>query len=145
AQLSHVFIYNDLEVETTGNPLAHVVLRGSVNFHGQHFPNYHYEDLQRTLIAYKKRELVNPAIIIDTNHSNSAKNFKEQPRIVKEVIASCHFNSDLRSVIKGFMIESYLLEGAQDHMGTDYGRSITDPCLGWEDSFKLIMDIAESR
>jgi len=145
AQLSHVFIYNEWEVETSGNPYAHAVLRGSVNFHGQHFANYHYEDLHRVLHAYKKRDLKNPAIIIDTNHSNSGKNYKEQPRIVREVLASCRFNPDLRNVIKGFMIESYLLEGAQDFTGTDFGRSITDPCLGWDDTFKLIMDIAELR
>jgi 3-deoxy-7-phosphoheptulonate synthase len=143
AQHSHVFVYNEWEVETTGNPFAHAVLRGSMNFNGQHHPNYHYEDLIRVFSAYEKRDLANPGIIIDTNHSNSAKQFKEQPRIAKDVLTNCKFDSALKSIIKGFMIESYLIEGAQDNKGNVYGRSITDPCLGWEDSYRLIMDIAE--
>ena len=143
AQSSHIFIHNEWEVETSGNPLSHAVLRGSVNAHGVNMPNYHYEDLVRITESYKKRGLVNPGIVIDTNHSNSSKKYKDQPRIAKEVLNSMKFNMDLKNIIKGFMVESYIAEGAQDFTGKEYGKSITDPCLGWEDTFRLIMDVAD--
>jgi 3-deoxy-7-phosphoheptulonate synthase len=146
AQGSHIFIYNDWEVETSGNPFAHAVLRGSTTHQGIQIPNYHYEDLSRITDTYIKRGLVNPAIIIDTNHSNSGKDYREQPRIAKEVLMSRHFSSKMKNIIKGLMIESYLEEGSQSHDSSnkEYGKSITDPCLGWEDTFKLIMDVAEA-
>lgn len=143
AQSSHIFIYNEWEVETSGNPLTHAILRGSVDFHGANIPNYHYEDLVQVHDAYMKRKLVNPAIIVDTNHANSAKRYKDQPRIAKEILSSMKFNPDLRKIVKGLMIESYIAEGAQSCTEGEYGKSITDPCLGWEDSFRLIMDIAD--
>lgn len=145
AQGSHIFIYNDWEVETSGNPYAHAVLRGATTHQGIQIPNYHYEDLSRTTDAYIKRGLVNPAIIIDTNHSNSGKDYRQQPRIAKEILNSRRFNPGLKKIIKGLMIESYIEEGAQnpDIENKVCGKSITDPCLGWEDTFKLIMDIAE--
>ncbi|MGL4370576.1 MAG: 3-deoxy-7-phosphoheptulonate synthase [Spirochaetota bacterium] len=143
AQSSHVYIHNEWEVETSGNPLTHAVLRGAVDYHGVNTPNYHYEDLVHVADAYKKRGLVNPAIIVDTNHSNSAKKYKDQPRIAKEILNSMHFNPELRKIIKGFMVESYIEEGAQDYTGKEYGKSITDPCLGWDDTFRLIMDVAD--
>jgi 3-deoxy-7-phosphoheptulonate synthase len=143
AQSSHIFIYNEWEVETSGNPLTHAVLRGSVDFHGANLPNYHYEDLVRIYETYTKRKLVNPALVIDTNHANSAKKFRDQPRIAKEILSSMKFNPDIRKIVKGLMIESYIAEGAQDYTEGEYGKSITDPCLGWEDSFRLIMDIAD--
>ncbi len=143
AQTDHIFVYNGWEVSTAGNQLAHAVVRGSVDRYGNHFPNYHYEDLVQLSNMYQERDLINPAIIVDTNHSNSAKMFQEQPRIAKEVMAS-RMNSDLlRKMMKGFMIESYLLEGRQDPSANEFGRSITDPCLGWDESEKLIMDLAE--
>ena len=144
AQGGHRFIYRSWEVETTGNELAHTILRGAVNKHGQNIPNYHYEDLIHLSALYAKKDLKNPAIIIDANHSNSNKQYKEQIRIVSEVLHSRNYNPDLRKLVKGVMIESYLLEGRQDisdHMTP--GCSITDPCLGWEDTERLIYDIAE--
>ena len=130
--------------ETSGNDLAHTILRGGVNQYGQTIPNYHYEDLIHLSALYAKKDLKNPAIIIDANHSNSNKQYKEQIRIVSEVLHSRNYNPDLRKLVKGVMIESYLLEGRQDisdHMTP--GCSITDPCLGWEDTERLIYDIAE--
>ena len=139
AQHPHHFVYRGYEVETPGNPLTHVVLRGAVSKHGNTTTNYHYEDLIRLHEMYEKMELVNPAAVIDTNHSNSGKQF----RIAKEVMHSCHLSKDIRGLVKGLMIESYIEEGSQ-HIGDHiYGKSITDPCLGWEDSKKLIYDIAE--
>lgn len=143
AQSSHVFIYNEWEVETSGNPLTHAILRGSVDFHGANVPNYHYEDLVHISESYIKRGLVNPAIVVDTNHSNSAKKYREQPRIAKEVLESMKFNPELHKIIKGFLIESYIEEGAQSCTGGEYGKSITDACIGWEDTFRLIMDVAD--
>ena len=145
AQMKQNFIYRNWEVETTGNPLTHTILRGAVNKHGNAIPNYHYEDLQLLLEKYMERDLANPAVIVDANHSNSNKQFKQQIRIVKEVLHSRHLDTDIRRLVKGVMIESYLVEGSQkigcaDHV---YGKSITDPCLGWEDSEKLIYTIAE--
>lgn len=143
AQHSHSFIYRGFEVKTSGNPLAHTVLRGAVNKHGQSIPNYHYEDLVRLLTLYNERDLVNPACIIDANHSNSGKEYAQQIRIVKEVMHSRKLSPDIYKLVKGVMIESYLEEGCQKIGEGIYGKSITDPCLGWEASEKLIYDIAE--
>ncbi|MBS6180935.1 MAG: 3-deoxy-7-phosphoheptulonate synthase [Erysipelotrichaceae bacterium] len=145
AQMKQNFIYRNWEVETTGNPLTHTILRGAVNKHGNAIPNYHYEDLQLLLEKYNERDLVNPAVIVDANHSNSNKQYKEQIRITKEVLHSRIVSSDIKKLVKGVMIESYLEEGSQkigcpNHV---YGKSITDPCLGWEDSERLIHTIAE--
>lgn len=143
AQQPHAFIYRGYEVETSGNPLAHTVLRGAVSKHGNSTANYHYEDLSRLLAMYNERDLKNPACIIDSNHNNSNKQFKQQIRIVKEVMHSRKLNKDIHNLVKGVMIESYILEGCQKITDGIYGKSITDPCLGWEDSKKLIYDIAE--
>lgn len=144
AQTGHDFISRGWEVATSGNPLTHTILRGAVSKHGNTIPNYHYEDLQRLLDMYREKNLANPAAIIDANHSNSGKKYKEQIRIVKEVLHSRLVSPDIRDLVKGVMIESYLVEGNQkigpNHV---YGKSITDPCLGWEDTEKLIYTIAE--
>ncbi len=142
SQLPHIFVYNGMAVETPGNQLAHAVLRGSYNRYDQHEPNYHYEDLMRLAERYLKRGLENPAVIVDTNHSNSAKRFEEQPRIAWEVMESRKHSPLLKTLIKGFMVESYIEEGAQSITDAVYGKSITDPCLGWADSEKLVLDIA---
>ncbi|MCX5708256.1 MAG: 3-deoxy-7-phosphoheptulonate synthase [Candidatus Omnitrophica bacterium] len=142
-QAGHVFIYRGWEVKTSGNPLAHCILRGAVNQHGQYIPNYHYEDMIRLAEMYHKRLLVNPAIIVDTNHANSGKKFEEQPRIAKEIMRSLKNSRVLKSMVRGLLIESYLVEGAQDPTGKVFGKSITDPCLGWEDSRKLVLRLAE--
>lgn len=143
AQQEHCFVYRGYEVKTNGNPLAHCVLRGSSNKHGQSIPNYHYEDLSLLLQLYNQREIINPAAIIDCNHNNSNKKFMEQIRIAKEVLHSRSLNSDIRSLVKGVMIESYLEEGSQKIGEGVYGKSITDPCLGWDDTEKLILEMAE--
>lgn len=143
AQHAHSFIYRGWEVKTTGNELTHVVLRGAVNKHGNNLPNYHYEDLTLLLEKYDERELKYPAAIIDVNHSNSDKKYAEQIRIVKEVMNSRNVNPRIKDLVKGVMIESYLEPGNQK-IGTGahvYGKSITDPCLGWEESEKLIHTI----
>ncbi len=142
-QHPHMFIYRGWEVESTGNPLTHAILRGYVNKHGQMLPNYHYEDLISLHDAYMSRGLQNPAVIIDTNHSNSAKQYEQQVRIAKEVLQSCRYSADVKSFVKGFMIESYLVDGCQKPDGGVYGRSITDPCLGWEKTERLLLDIAD--
>ena len=143
AQHSHTFAYRGYEVRTGGNELAHCVLRGSSNKHAQSIPNYHYEDLRLLLELYAKREIVNPAVVIDSNHNNSGKQFKEQIRIVREVLHSRSLSKDIHGLVKGVMIESYIEEGNQKIGEGVYGRSITDPCLGWEDTERLIYDIAE--
>ena len=143
AQQEHCFVYRGYEVKTNGNPLAHCVLRGSSNKHGQSIPNYHYEDLSLLLQLYNQREIINPAAIIDCNHNNSNKKFMEQIRIAKEVLHSRSLNPDIRSLVKGLMIESYLEEGSQKIGEGVYGKSITDPCLGWDDTEKLILEMAE--
>ena len=144
AQSSHSFIYRGMDVTTEGNDLAHVILRGGVDKYGTCIPNYHYDDLIRLLDMYRQRELKNPAAIIDANHSNSNKQFKEQIRIVSEVLHSRNYNSELKKLIKGVMIESYLEEGCQKiEENRIYGKSITDPCLGWDDTERLIYKIAE--
>jgi len=142
AQAPHVFSYNRWEVKTTGNPLTHAVLRGAVDYHGLAVPNYHYEDLKLFAESYQKRGLTNPAIIVDTNHANSDKKFAEQPRIAIEVMQSRRHSSLLKDMIRGFMIESFIEEGTQKVTENVYGKSITDPCLGWKDSEKLIRDLA---
>lgn len=143
SQHPHSFIYRGWEVNTTGNELAHTVLRGAVNKYGRNLPNYHYEDLNLLLTLYNEMELKNPAAIIDANHSNSGKQFEQQIRIVKEVMHSRKLNADIHKLVKGVMIESYIEEGCQK-VGTGvYGKSITDPCLGWEASQQLIYDIAD--
>ena len=143
AQHSHHFVHRGFEVETTGNPYAHVILRGAVSKHGNSVCNYHYEDLMRLHEMYEKMDVINPAAIIDTNHSNSGKKYKEQIRIAKEVLHSRRHSEDIHKLVKGLMIESYIEEGSQSIGDGVYGKSITDPCLGWEDTKKLIYDIAE--
>ena len=144
AQGGHDFIARGWEVRTEGNPLTHTILRGAVNKHGNTIPNYHYEDIQLLLEKYEERNLENPAVLIDANHSNSGKKYKQQIRIVKEILHSRRIDEDIRKLVKGVMIESYLVEGCQQ-IGADhiYGKSITDPCLGWEDTEKLLYTIAE--
>ncbi|MEE0597310.1 MAG: 3-deoxy-7-phosphoheptulonate synthase [Agathobacter sp.] len=145
AQHPHHFVYRGCEVKTSGNTLTHVVLRGAVSKHGNTVQNYHYEDLIRLHDMYEKMDVVHPAAIIDTNHSNSGKKFKEQIRIAKEVMHNRQISSEIRGLVKGLMIESYIEEGNQAIGEHVYGKSITDPCLGWEDSRKLIYEIAESN
>lgn len=144
AQHGHTFIYNGWEVESTGNPLAHAVLRGAVNPNGRNIPNYHYENLIYTAREYEKHHLSNPAIVVDTNHANSMKCYYEQPRIAREIVMSRKYDSTLNKMVKGLMIESYLVEGRQEIGENIYGKSITDACLGWEDTEKLIYTIAEN-
>ena len=143
AQHSHTFIYRGWEVESEGNEYAHAILRGYVNKHGQSLPNYHYEDLIHLCETYAKTELKNPAVIIDTNHANSGKQYNEQVRIAKEVLHSCRHSEDVKKLVKGLMIESYIEDGAQKTGECVYGKSITDPCLGWEKTERLILDLAE--
>mgnify|MGYP000931342010 CR=1 FL=1 len=144
AQGSHRFIYRSWEVETAGNPLAHTILRGAVNKHGEAIPNYHYEDLRLLWEKYQEKNLQNPAVIVDTNHSNSNKKYEQQVRIAKEVLHSRMVDPELHKLVKGFMIESYIEPGNQKIGGNHiYGKSITDPCLGWEESEKLLYTIAE--
>lgn len=143
AQSSHKFIYRGWEVKSQGNPLAHAVLRGSVNKRGQNIPNYHYEDLRLLHELYSEQNLENMAVVIDTNHNNSGKKYLEQIRIAQEVMNSRKYSDDIRSMVKGLMIESYIEDGAQKIGEHIYGKSITDPCLGWEKSERLILDIAE--
>ena len=143
AQHPHSFVYRGFEVSTTGNPLAHTVLRGSVNKYGRSLPNYHYEDLNTLIKLYSERDIVNPACIIDSNHNNSNKEFLQQIRIVKEVLHSRRLNPDIHKLVKGVMVESYLVEGAQRIGDGVYGKSITDPCLGWEDSERLLLEMAD--
>ena len=143
AQSEQSFIYRGWDVKTTGNPLCHAILRGYVDNYGRSFPNYHYEDLVSLYDAYTKRNLENIALIVDANHANSAKKFDEQPRICKEVLHSARHNADIKKMLKGFMIESYLEDGCQKIGDGVFGKSITDPCLGWEKTEKLILDIAD--
>ena len=143
AQGGHEFIFRGYEVHTPGNPLTHTILRGAVNKHGQYIPNYHYEDLILLHELYAKRDLANPACIVDANHSNSGKHYMEQIRIVKEVLHSRRHSSEINQMVKGVMVESYIEPGSQKIGEHCYGKSITDPCLGWEDSERLIYEIAE--
>ena len=145
AQHSHDFIYRGWEVKSHGNDLAHAILRGYVNDKGQSFANYHYEDLAQLAELYNKHsDLENPAVIVDTNHANSGKKHLEQPRIAKEILHSCRHNADIDKIVKGLMIESYIEDGAQKIGEGIYGKSITDPCLGWEKTERLIFDLAEA-
>ncbi len=143
AQHSHTFIYRGWEVVSEGNDLAHAILRGSVDKHGKTHPNYHYEDLVNLYESYSACGLKNMGVIVDSNHSNSGKKYLEQIRIVKEVLHSCRHSEDIKSMVKGFMIESYIEDGAQKIGEGVYGKSITDPCLGWEKTERLILDIAD--
>lgn len=144
AQHGHDFIYQNYEVSTNGNPFVHAILRGGVDELGRNIPNYHYEDLLRIAEEYRKKNFQNPAIIIDTNHNNSSKQYSQQPRIASEVLHSMNYESLLKEMIKGFMIESYLEDGAQkiDEHNT-YGKSITDPCLGWQATEAMVLSMAE--
>ena len=143
AQNKHTFIYRGWEAHSKGNPLAHAILRGYTNKHGESNPNYHYEDLELIKEFYENSGLDNPAVIIDTNHANSGKNPFEQPRIIREVLQSRKYNKDIEKLVKGFMVESYIEDGNQKVDGGVYGKSITDACLGWEKTEKLIYEIAE--
>ena len=143
AQAKQTFIYRGWEVNTPGNELAHTILRGAVNKHGQCIPNYHYEDLMRLSNMYKTKDLKNPAVVVDANHSNSSKMYFEQIRIVKEVLHSCKHSADVKQLVKGVMIESYIEPGNQKVGEGVYGKSITDACLGWEESERLLYDIAD--
>ncbi|MCR5151262.1 MAG: 3-deoxy-7-phosphoheptulonate synthase [Clostridiales bacterium] len=143
AQSKHMFIYRGWEVKSHGNLYTHAILRGYVDKFGNSHPNYHYEDLMILNELYNKSGLLNPAVIVDTNHSNSGKKYEEQIRIAKEVMYSCKYNNDIKRLVKGFMIESYLEDGCQSVDGNVYGKSITDPCLGWEKTEKLIYEIAD--
>jgi 3-deoxy-7-phosphoheptulonate synthase len=143
AQMPHEFIYHDWEVKTPGNPLAHCILRGAMNQEGKCIPNYHYEDMVKLAEMYRQRDLANPTVIVDTNHANSNKRFAEQPRIAMEVIESLKKSAALKEMVRGLMIESYLVEGAQNIDEMTYGKSITDPCLGWDTSRKLVLDLAD--
>ena len=143
AQSKQTFIYRSWEVNTPGNPLTHTILRGAVNKHGQTIPNYHYEDLIRLYNMYMSRGLENPAVIVDANHSNSGKQYLEQIRIVKEVLHSCKHSADVKKLVKGVMVESYIEPGNQKVGEGIYGKSITDACLGWNESEKLLYDIAD--
>ena len=143
AQASHVFLYRGWEVKTKGNPLAHAILRGAVDPLGRTLPNYHYEDLMTLCELYAKKSLKNPAVIVDSNHSNSGKKYLEQIRICNEVLHSCRHSADIDRLVKGFMVESYIEDGSQKIGEGVYGKSITDPCLGWEKSERLIYEIAD--
>lgn len=143
AQSSHTFLYRGWEVTSAGNPYAHAILRGYLDYSGRSISNYHYEDLLRVNELYAGSGLVNPSVIVDTNHNNSGKQYLEQIRIAKDVVYSRNQNEDIKHLVKGLMIESYLEDGAQSADGHVFGKSITDPCLGWEKTEKLIFDIAD--
>lgn len=145
AQHAHTFVYSNWEVQSKGNPLAHAILRGYANKHGRTVPNYHYEDLQFLCELYAKTGLLNPGVVIDTNHSNSGKHWEEQPRIAKEIMHSTRHSGDIFRMVKGLMIESYLEDGNQRPDGCVYGKSITDPCLGWDKTERLILELADLR
>ena len=145
AQHAHTFVYSNWEVQSKGNPLAHAILRGYANKHGRTVPNYHYEDLQFLCELYAKTGLLNPGVVIDTNHSNSGKHWEEQPRIAKEIMHSTRHSGDIFRMVKGLMIESYLEDGNQSPDGCVYGKSITDPCLGWDKTERLILELADLR
>ena len=145
AQSSHTFLYRGWEVESKGNPMCHAILRGYVDKRGQSHPNYHFEDLYSLYETYQTSGLKNPGVIVDTNHANSGKKYLEQPRIAKEILHSARYSPEVRSILKGLMIESYIEDGAQKISDCEiYGKSITDPCLGWKKTEKLIMEIADA-
>ena len=143
AQGSHTFLYRGWEVESKGNPLAHAILRGSVSKHGNNHANYHYEDLRQLYDLYCNDDFQNPAVVVDTNHSNSGKKYLEQVRIANEVLHSMRHSADVKSMVKGFMIESYIEDGCQRVEDGVYGKSITDPCLGWDKTKDMIYSIAD--
>jgi 3-deoxy-7-phosphoheptulonate synthase len=142
AQMAHRFLLNGSEVQTDGNTLAHAILRGAVNQYGQNIPNYHYEDLLMLSKMYSEGGQINPAVIVDCNHANSMKNWSEQPRIAKEVMTNARNSETINKIFKGLMIESYIMDGSQPETGTNYGQSITDGCLGWEKTERLLLEIA---
>ena len=143
AQSSHTFLYRGWEVQSHGNPYAHAILRGYIDFAGKSVSNYHYEDLQKLNTLYNNSGLSNPSVMVDTNHANSGKKYLEQIRIAKEVVSNRRHNDDIKKLVKGLMIESYIEDGAQGPNEHIFGKSITDPCLGWEKTEKLILDIAD--
>ena len=143
AQSGHTFIYRGWEVTSEGNPYAHAILRGYLDYAGRSVSNYHYEDLLRVKELYEKSNLVNPSVIVDTNHNNSGKKYLEQVRIAKDIVHSRNQNDDIKRLVKGLMIESYIEDGAQSAGEHIFGKSITDPCLGWEKTERLILDIAD--
>lgn len=143
AQSSHTFIYRGWEVLTEGNPYAHAILRGYLDYAGRSISNYHYEDLLRVSDLYEESGLINPSVIVDTNHNNSGKKYLEQIRIAKDIVHSRNQNADIKRLVRGLMIESYIQDGAQGVHEHVFGKSITDPCLGWEKTEQLIFDIAE--
>ena len=143
AQSSHTFLYRGWEVTSDGNPYTHAILRGYIDYAGRNVSNYHYEDLLRVEELYEKSNLTNPSVIVDTNHNNSGKKYLEQIRIAKDIVHSRNENADIKRLVKGLMIESYLEDGAQGPGEHVFGKSITDPCLGWEKTERLILDLAE--
>lgn len=143
AQIPNEFKYRQYQVKTEGNPFAHMILRGGVDVYNNNFPNYHYEDVMNAIELYEASGLKNPAIIIDTNHSNSGKKYLEQVRIAKEVFTNMKWSEKMHSFVKGLLIESYIQDGAQPVSGTEYGKSVTDACLGWEKTEGLIYDLAD--
>ncbi len=143
AQSSHTFIYRGWEVTSEGNPYSHAILRGYIDYAGRSASNYHYEDLLRVEELYKKSNLTNPSVIVDTNHNNSGKKYLEQVRISKDIVHSRNQNADIKRLVKGLMIESYLEDGAQGVSEHVFGKSITDPCIGWEKTERLILDLAD--
>ena len=144
AQQKHVFLYRGWEVESEGNPLAHAILRGYTGQNGSSVSNYHYETLSELCELYQKSGLMNPSVVIDTNHANSGKKYAEQPRIAKDVIYSCTHNDEIKKLVKGLMVESYLEDGSQKIGEHIYGKSITDPCIGWKKTEKLIYNVADT-
>ncbi len=144
AQHKHTFIYRGWEVMSDGNPYAHAILRGYIDYAGKNASNYHYEDLVKLNELYNESGLLNPSVIIDTNHANSGKQYLEQVRIAKDVVYSCNHNKDIRHLVKGLMIESYIEDGAQKIGENIYGKSITDPCLGWEKTRDLVLKLADT-
>lgn len=143
AQIEHTYIYRGFEVETAGNPIAHAIMRGSVDHYGRNIPNYHYEDIKYLMEIYNKMDLKNPAIIIDVNHANSNKQYHQQPRIATEIIRNRNYDAEFKQMVKGLMIESYLVGGRQEISEGIYGKSITDPCLGWDETERMIYEIAD--
>jgi len=144
AQHNHTFIYRGWEVKSTGNPLAHAILRGYIDYAGKPASNYHYEDLVKLYNLYGETNLANPSVIVDTNHANSGKQYLEQIRIAKDVIYSCNHNNDIKKMVKGLMIESYIEDGAQKIGEHIYGKSITDPCLGWDKTRNLLLKLCDT-
>ncbi|MGP6139264.1 MULTISPECIES: 3-deoxy-7-phosphoheptulonate synthase [unclassified Jeotgalibaca] len=144
AQQKQELMYNGLDVETSSNPLAHVILRGGSMESGEIVPNYHFEDLMKTINLYKSSVLQNPFVMVDTNHDNSGKQYLEQFRIVQEVLMNRKWNEDIHNYVRGFMIESYLKDGRQEPGGTEFGQSITDPCIGWDKTEELVRFIAKN-